>query len=85
MQIQIDSQIDDQMAAAIMAAVEIVLSAEDRRAPETDESRSAWSTAGVLASQGLPGARGRVGWSTADRAGRAARWSNGVLASFHEW
>ena len=44
-------------------------------------ARSSWRAAGMLAAQGLPGARNaaNAGWHTAERAGRAERWSAGVV------
>ncbi|MDZ4718906.1 MAG: hypothetical protein SH847_10690 [Roseiflexaceae bacterium] len=85
MQIKIETAIDDQTAAAIVAALEIMLRADGSHSAAPEPAQSAWAAAGTLAGQGLPGAKGRVTWSTADRIGRAARWSNGILASFHEW
>jgi hypothetical protein len=74
MQIKIETPIDDQMAAAIMAALALLLDAENAPVPDLEPRRSAWARAGILEGQGLPGTRSAVAWSTADRIGRASRW-----------
>ena len=85
MNIQIDGTIDEETAAAIVAAVELTLAVENRVATQAQPQRSPWATAGRLAALGIPSARGSVGWSDAERVGRAGRWSSGIVSSFHEW
>jgi hypothetical protein len=74
MQIKIETPIDEQMAAAIVAALVLLLDADDAFVPDQEPPRSAWAVAGILAGQGLPGSHATVAWSTADRIGRASRW-----------
>jgi hypothetical protein len=83
MQILITTPIDEQTAAAVVAAVALVLA--ERRPAMSMPPRSAWATAGIYAGQGLPAARGAAGWSAADRIGRAGRWTGGVPDSFQDW
>ena len=85
MNIRIQGTVDEETAAAIVAAAELVLAAEKRATVRAEPKRSAWATAGRLAALGIPSARGEAGWSDAERAGRAGRWSSGMLSSFHEW
>jgi hypothetical protein len=74
MQIKIETPIDEQMAAAIVAALSLLLDADDAPVPDLEPARSAWAVAGMLEGQGLPGTRAMVAWATADRIGRASRW-----------
>jgi hypothetical protein len=74
MQIKIETPIDDQTAAAIMAALALLLDTNDAPMPDLEPPHSAWAVAGILEGQGLPGTRSAVAWATADRIGRASRW-----------
>jgi hypothetical protein len=85
MELQIEGTIDEETAAAIVAAVELMVAAEKRATVKGEPQRSAWATAGRLAALSIPSARGVAGWSDAERVGRAGRWSSGILSSFHEW
>ncbi|MGQ9547175.1 MAG: hypothetical protein ACUVSY_02805 [Roseiflexus sp.] len=77
-------RIDDDLVAAAFAAVCLYLEVERGDAIEEAPSRSAWQAAALMAAQGGTPARGSMtaAWSTADRIGRAARWSAGILGTF---
>jgi hypothetical protein len=80
MQVQFSPLPDEDTAAAILAAIACCL----EPAPLDDSSAalgSVWHTAGTLAAQGLPPARGTSSpkWSAAERVARAARWSSGIV------
>lgn len=73
---------DDDLVAAALAAVGLYLEAESPA--EDGAARPAWRVAAIVAAQGLAPARGmrRVSWASAERAGRAARWSGGMHGTF---
>jgi hypothetical protein len=72
---------EDDLVAAALAAVALYTEAAD--APSPPAARPAWRTAALLAAQGVAPARSpAVTWATAERAGRAGRWSAGILGSF---
>jgi hypothetical protein len=75
---------DDDLVAAALAAVCLYLEAEQADAIEEAPSRSSWQTAALIAAQGGTPARSGIAaaWRTADRVGRAARWSAGILGTF---
>jgi len=80
MQVTLSPVPDEDTAAAVLAAIACAIeqdSAGDADAP----ARSSWRTAGVLAAQGLPGARNaaNASWHAAERTRRAERWSGGVV------
>ncbi|HWQ11591.1 MAG TPA: hypothetical protein VNL77_02255 [Roseiflexaceae bacterium] len=74
--------LDEDLAAAVLAAV--VLYTEAEAAAEEPACRPAWRAAALIAAQGIAPARGvgATSWATAERAGRAARWSTGLLGMF---
>lgn len=80
MQVQFTPTPDEDIAAAILAALTSYIEPGAPDEPGAAAS-SAWRAAGVLAAQGLPTARGAgaATWSTAERAGRAGRWSQGIV------
>ncbi len=77
-------RIDDDLIAAALAAICLYLEAEQSEAIEVAPPRRVWQAAALVAMQGGVPARGErtVTWSTVDRAGRAARWSAGILGTF---
>ena len=77
-------RIDDDLVAAALAAVCLYLEAEQVDAIEEAPSRSAWQTAALIAAQGGTPTRSGIAaaWRTADRIGRAAHWSAGILGTF---
>ncbi|ABU60316.1 hypothetical protein [Roseiflexus castenholzii] len=77
-------RMDDDLIAAALAAIHLYLEAEQSEALEMKPPRSAWQVAALVAAQGGVPARGdrAVTWRTVDRAGRAARWSVGILGTF---
>lgn len=77
-------RIDDDLIAAALAAIHLYLEAEQSEAVEAAPPRSAWQAAALVAAQGGVPARGdrTVTWRTVDRAGRAVRWSVGILGTF---
>jgi hypothetical protein len=81
MELHLSPRPDDDTAAAVLAAVAWLI--EQKQADQTRDvsDRTAWQAAAVLAAQGLPPARSGAyaSWHTADRAGRAGRWSYGMI------
>ena len=77
-------RIDDDLVAAALAAVCLYLEAEQAEAIEEAPSRSAWQAAALISAQGGTPTRSGItaAWRTADRIGRAARWSAGILGTF---
>ncbi|MCS6939120.1 MAG: hypothetical protein RMJ55_01850 [Roseiflexaceae bacterium] len=75
---------DDDLVAAALAAIHLYLEAEQSEAVEMEPQRNAWQAAALVAAQGGVPARGdrAVTWRTVDRAGRAVRWSVGILGTF---
>lgn len=75
---------DDDLIAAALAAIHVYLEAEQSEAIDVAPPRSVWQAAALVAAQGGVPARGdrAVTWSTVDRAGRAVRWSAGILGTF---
>jgi hypothetical protein len=73
--------LDEDLAAAVLAALALYLEAEQQAASAT---RSAWQVAALVASQGIAPAAGigQIGWANTDRAGRMGRWSAGMLGAF---
>ncbi|MCS6839464.1 MAG: hypothetical protein NZ699_01515 [Roseiflexus sp.] len=78
------TRIDDELVAAALAAIHLYLEAEQSEMIEAAPRRTAWQAAALVAAQGGVPARGdsSVTWRTVDRAGRAARWSVGILGMF---
>ncbi len=76
--------ISDDLIAAALAAVCLYLEAEQAEAIEEAPSRSAWQAAALIAAQGGTPTRSGIvaAWRTADRIGRAAHWSAGILGTF---
>lgn len=77
-------RIGDDLIAAALAAIHLYLEAEQLEAVAAAPPRSAWQAAALVAAQGGVPARGdrTVTWRTVDRAGRAVRWSVGILGTF---
>lgn len=77
-------RIDDDLIAAILAAIHLYLAAEEVETTDTTLPRSSWQSAALIAVQGGLPAPGKVAatWSTVDRVSRAARWSAGMLGIF---
>ena len=77
-------RIDDDLVAAALAAVRLYLEAEQAEAIEEAPSRSTWQAAALIAAQGGTFTRSGIAaaWRTADRVGRAAHWSAGILGTF---
>jgi hypothetical protein len=75
---------DEDLIAAALAAINLYLEVEQVEAVETTSPRNAWQAAALVAAQGGTPARSilAVNWRTADRAGRAVRWSTGILGTF---
>jgi hypothetical protein len=71
---------DEDTAAAVLAAIACALE-QDAAGGADVPARSSWRAAGVLAAQGLPGARNaaNASWHAAERTRRAERWSSGVV------
>lgn len=72
---------DDEMAAALIA-IRCYLEQEVPIAREPDPPpRDSWRSAALMEGQGLTAARNGTlsAWSSADRAGREARWSLGIV------
>jgi hypothetical protein len=81
MQVTLKPVPDEDTAAAVLAAIACVIEQGTAESTENAPARSSWSSAGLLAAQGLPGARNAAyaGWRSADRARRAERWSGGIV------
>lgn len=81
MHAEITPAITDDEVAAALAAVSLYLAAEGGAG---GDARPVWQVAAVVAAQGGAPARGqpRATWAAADRAGRAGRWSAGLLGAF---
>jgi len=75
---------DDDLIAAALAAVQLYLEAEQTDMAEDASRRTAWQAAALAAAQGVSPVRGAAAsnWRTIERAGRAARWSAGMLGTF---
>jgi hypothetical protein len=73
--------IDDQMVAAALAAVRCYIDQDQGGDPATSSGRTAWSTAAALAAQGQPPTLDRrvARWGSVERAGRAVRWTYGIV------
>lgn len=72
---------DDEMAAALIA-IRCYLEQDVPIAQEQDAPpRDPWHSAALMEGHGLAAARNGAlsSWSSADRAGREARWSPGIL------
>jgi len=72
---------DDELAAALVA-VRCYLEHETQAGSAQDEPPTdAWRVAAVIEGHGLTPARNGAGaaWAGADRAGREARWSRGIV------
>jgi hypothetical protein len=81
MQVQFSPTPADDTAAAILAAIAYYLESNSPTASIAASPGSAWRAANMLAAQGLPPSRGATPptWSTAERTGRAAHWSTGIV------
>jgi hypothetical protein len=81
MQIRLTPTPDDDIAAAVIAAIAFQIEqAPVDEGPETP-ARMAWQAAAKFATQGLPPARNgaHASWHAAERARRADRWSYGIV------
>src|SRR5215212_987758 len=81
MQVILSPAPDDDTAAAVLAAIACAIEHDAAGDTADAPARSSWRTAGMLAAQGLPGARNAAyaGWRSAERARRAERWSSGIV------
>ena len=80
MQIHVTPPVDEETAAAILAALAAL---EDQPAPPV-RMPSRWATAGTLAAQGAGAVRANVTWRTADRMHRYGRGGAGIPGLFEE-
>jgi hypothetical protein len=81
MQVTLSPVPEEAIAAAVLAAIACVIEQDTANDAADAPARSSWRTAGVLAAQGLPGARNaaNAGWHSAERTRRAERWSAGIV------
>ena len=79
MQIDVTPPVDEEIVAAILAALAAL---EDQPAPPT-RMPSRWATAGTLAAQGAGAVRADITWRTADRH-RYGRGGAGIPGLFEE-
>jgi hypothetical protein len=79
MQIAFTTLVDEETAAAILAALAILDTGDPELAAPPDTS---WARAGQLAAQGSAIGRGPVQWRTVERAGWRSRSSSGIPGLF---
>ncbi|MFN8501907.1 hypothetical protein [Kouleothrix sp.] len=80
MNIHVSPVPDDDAVAAVLAALEHYLAAEQADDEAPAGPHEPWRTAGKLAAQGLPPSRAVAArWGSADRARRGERWSHGIV------
>ena len=81
MQITLKPTPDDDIAAAVSAAIAAMIAPEAAGDTPGAPARSAWQAGGALVAQGMPAARNGAfaAWHAVARAQRADRWSAGVV------